>query len=38
MGELNRYNSKYKSTEIQQLQHWYSKGKSKEICLSARNG
>ena len=29
---------KYNSTQIQQLQHWYSKCNSKEICPSARNG
>ena len=29
---------KYKSTQIEQLQRWYSKCNSKEICLSARNG
>ena len=27
---------KYNSTQIQQLQHWYSKCNSKENCLSAR--
>ena len=25
--------TKYNSTQIQQLQHWYSKCNSKEICL-----
>ena len=28
----------YNSTHTQQLQHWYNKCNSKEICLSVRNG
>ena len=29
---------KYNSTQVQQLQFWYSKCNAKEICLSAQNG
>ena len=30
--------AKYNRVQIQQLQHWYNKCNSKEICQSARNG